>query len=55
METVLGDNTILRFENFQNSLLQTDKVALDIKTTLMYVYDTLNSSRLKEDEAIGVS
>ena len=46
--TVLGDNAILRFKNFENLLLQSDKVNLDIEAKLMDVYDSSNLNRVKK-------
>ena len=48
VETVWGDNSIFRFKNFKNSLLQSDKVALGIEAKLMDVCDSQNSNRVKK-------
>jgi hypothetical protein len=55
VETVSGDRTILRFKNFQNTLLLSNKIALDCKVKQTDVYDSSNSNRVKIHEAIGVS
>ena len=55
VQTVSGDRAILRFKNFQNSLQQSDKVALDCEAALIDVYDPLNSNLVKKHEVIAVS
>jgi hypothetical protein len=55
VETVSGDRVILRFKNFQNTLLQSNKIALDCEERLTDVYDSSNPNRAKIHEAIGVS
>ena len=55
METVSGNNNIVCFINFQNSLLQKDKVSLYIEDKLMDVCDLSNSNLVKEHDAIAVS
>ena len=52
---VTGDNGIFRFKNFQNLLLQSDKVELEIDAELMDVYKPSTPNRVKEHEAIAVS
>ena len=54
LETAVGDNAISRFKNFQNSLLQRDKVALDCEEKLRDVSDTTKLNRIKELETIVV-
>ena len=55
VETVSGENAIVRFKNSQMSLLQSDKVGLDIKAKLMDVCEPSNSNCVKEHETIAVS
>ena len=55
METVLSDNSFFLFKHFQNSLLLTDKVVLDIKLNSRDTCDPSNSNCDKENEAIAAS
>ena len=55
VESISGENYILRSKNFQNLLLDSEKVELDIKANLADLYDPSNSSRVKEHETIAVS
>ena len=51
----LGDTNIVRFKSIHNSLLQRDKVDLDIEDKLMDAYNLLKLNRHKEHENIAVS
>jgi hypothetical protein len=42
VETVSGENVILRFRSFQNLLLQSNKILLDSEAKLTDVYDSSN-------------
>jgi hypothetical protein len=55
VETVSGDRAILRFKNFQNTLLQSNKISLDCEAKLVEVNDPRFPNRIKEHQAIAVS
>ena len=55
METVSDEKVISCFKNFQNSLLQSNKVVLDSEAKFKDVYDSSNLNRIKELEVIAFS
>ena len=50
-----GDNAILRYKNFQNIILHSDKVAVGMRAEITNMYYPLNLNYVKEHEAIAIS
>ena len=45
---------VIRFKNFQNTLLQSNKISLDWEAKLVEVNDPRFPNRIKEHQAIAV-